>query len=56
MPVVKMWFKMTEYPEVAREEMAGDGRQDVLGDGQQEQAVRVQKLRMSLIFFTPSAR
>ena len=36
-PVVKMWSKMTEYPEVAREEMAGYGSQDALGDGQQEQ-------------------
>ena len=28
---------MTEYPEVAREEMAGGGSQDALGNGQQEQ-------------------
>jgi hypothetical protein len=35
--VVKMLSKMTEYPEVAREKMAGYGIQDALGDGQQEQ-------------------
>ena len=31
-PVVKMLSKMTEYPEVPREEMAGYGSQDVPGD------------------------
>ena len=36
-PVEKMLSKMTEYPEVARGEMAGYGSQDALGDGQQEQ-------------------
>ena len=30
-------FKRTEYPEVAREEMARYGGQDALGNGQQEQ-------------------
>ena len=29
--------KMTEYPEVAREEMARYGSQDALGNGQEEQ-------------------
>ena len=32
-----MLSKMTEYPEVAREEMAEYGSQDALGNGQQEQ-------------------
>ena len=32
-----MLSRMTEYPEVAREEMAGYGSQDALGDGQHEQ-------------------
>ncbi len=36
-PVVKMLSKMTEYPEVAREEVAGYESQDMLGNGQQEQ-------------------
>ena len=35
-PVVKLLSKMTAYPEVAREEMAGYASQDALGDGQQE--------------------
>ena len=29
--------EMTEYPEVVREEMAGYGSEDALGNGQQEQ-------------------
>ena len=32
-----MRSKMTEYPEVAREEMAGYGSKDALGNGQQKQ-------------------
>ena len=31
-PVVKMLSEITEYPEAAREEMAGYGSRDVLGD------------------------
>ena len=35
-PVVKMLSKMTEYTEAVKEEMAGYGRPDPLGDAEQD--------------------
>ena len=40
-PVVKLLSKRTEYLDGAREELAGYGSEDALGNGQQEQESRL---------------